>query len=405
MHPFSSTLGILTHLTVGLVLSLSNAWHQARPSVHTAPPVQPSVAIHKTATTTPKKIVATVRTAKPAPISFTAPKKQPKPIPVVKPEVLIPTPLPLTTPAQQAAPATLPTPVPTPPPPAVAYNSPEVVNTQIRESLVNILCTTQTGGSMQSISGSGVLISSKGIVLTNAHVGQFFLLKDYAGPHSINCVIRTGSPAMAQYSATLLYLPPAWVTTNAKEIKSAAAVGTGEDDYAFLLITGRLDGTSLPAKFPNALLALDVPEVGDPVVLASYPAQFLGASSIQMNLYTSSAVSTVQKLYTFAAENGPIDVVSLGSSIVAQSGSSGGAAARLTDGALYGIITTATEGTTTDTRELRAITLAHIDRSLTKYGKGGLVPFLTSGNTTEKADDFNTNVAPGLTKQLTDALR
>ena len=29
------------------------------------------------------------------------------------------------------------------------------------------------------ISGSGVIVDSRGVVLTNAHVGQFFLLHDY----------------------------------------------------------------------------------------------------------------------------------------------------------------------------------------------------------------------------------
>ncbi len=284
------------------------------------------------------------------------------------------------------------------------YLPTETVNTTLRESLVNILCTSQNGGYFNAISGSGVLVSKKGVILTNAHVAQYFLLHNYK-PNTIDCLIRTGSPAVAKYHATLAYLPPAWIQTNAQQIKSAEATGTGEDDYAFLYVTSSLDGSPLPSQFPNITLALDTASESDPVVIASYPAQFLGGASIQTSLYASSAVSGVKKLYTFASTTGPVDAVSVGSPINAQAGSSGGGVARLMDGALFAIVTTATAGTTTQNRELRAVTLSHIDRSLALYGKGGLVPFLTEGNWVDKSDDFNTNIAPELTKQLTDALK
>lgn len=305
-----------------------------------------------------------------------------------------------------AAPTTLPTaqPAPQQSSPAVSAQTIADVNVALRASLVNILCTTGAGGYFYPISGSGVIIDTRGVILTNAHVGQYFLLRDYPTPDNVTCVVRTGSPATAAYNARLIYLPPAWIDANASQIKSTTATGTGENDYAFLLITSSVSGAALPTSFPALTLSTDIPTPGDEVVLAAYPAQYLGGAIIQQNLYASSAVTTVQALYTFSTIASPVDAISLGSSIVSQEGSSGGAVARAQDGVLLGIIATETTGTTTADRELRAITLGHIDRSLAQYGQGGIATLL-SGDVQAEADTFNQTIAPDLTQKLIDALK
>src|ERR1700733_7735385 len=63
--------------------------------------------------------------------------------------------------------------------PIVPSLSSTELNTQTRAALVNIECTTIAGGTFEPISGSGVVIDSDGVILTNAHVAQFFLLRDY----------------------------------------------------------------------------------------------------------------------------------------------------------------------------------------------------------------------------------
>ena len=122
-----------------------------------------------------------------------------------------------------------------------------------------------------------------------------------------------------------------------------------------------------------------------------------------MNLFITSALATVKEIYTF--DGGPrIDLVSVGGTIVSQGGSSGGAIVRMTDGTLNGIIVTASlAGATTAERDLRAITLAHIDRSLAKQGEGGISTLL-SGDMSAKAAQFSQTTAPGLKKILTDVL-
>jgi len=266
--------------------------------------------------------------------------------------------------------------------------------------LVNILCTTKAGGSFEPISGSGVIIDTRGVILTNAHVGQFFLLANYGSPGNVQCVVRTGSPATPAYTAELLYLPPPWVEANSSQIISQEAMGTGENDYSFLLITGPVSsGTPYPASFPALVMNTSDPSINTNVFLAAYPAGFLGGTTIQMDLYASSALSMVQTLYTFENPSN-VDLISLGGTVVAQSGSSGGAVINAGTGSLIGIITTETQGTTTASRDLNAITIAHINRSLTALGQDGIAGLLSTGNLQQEAADFNATVAPSETQTL-----
>jgi len=281
--------------------------------------------------------------------------------------------------------------------------STEELNAKARASLVNVLCTTQSSGYFAPISGSGVFIDTRGVILTNAHVAQFFLLRDYPYEDNIQCVIRAGSPAQVLYTAELVYLPPKWIAANATQIAKEVATGTGEDDYAFLRITGSTNpNISAPSSFASLPMKSVVPARGTSVLVAGYPAGFLGGIAITLNLYPSSAVTTVGQLFNFEGSTN-VDMFSVGGTVVAQSGSSGGAALAF-DGTLRGLIATEVPGETTSERDLRAITLSHIDNSLAAQGKGGITQLL-SGDLAAKALDFNTKIAPGLTAQLEAALK
>ncbi|HWB34311.1 MAG TPA: trypsin-like peptidase domain-containing protein [Candidatus Paceibacterota bacterium] len=286
--------------------------------------------------------------------------------------------------------------------PAPPTIDPVALNTDTRAALVNILCLSG-GGGVHSISASGVFVDSRGVILTNAHVGQFFLLKDYPTPDNVRCTVRTGSPAQSAYYATLLYLPPAWITANAAQITSTQAVGTGENDYAFLLVTGSASGTSLPAAFPALPMTSDEPSQGENMLLAGYPAGFLDGFTIEQNLYISSAFANVTQLYTYGTGQ-DIDLVSIGGTIVSQGGASGGAAVRASDGTLQGIIATATTADTTAGRDLRAVTLAHINRSLNASGVGGVAALL-SGNVAAESAQFNAAIAPSEKAALVNAIQ
>jgi hypothetical protein len=275
------------------------------------------------------------------------------------------------------------------------------LNDTVRAATVNIICTTVRGGLLSPISASGVIIDPRGIVLTNAHVAQYFLLKDYPSQGSIQCVIRMGSPARPMYTATLLFISPSWIVANASKITAASPTGTGEHDYALLVITG-VTGPSVipPMSFPYLPVALEAPPVDTHVLIAGYPAGFLGGITVQKDLYASSAETNVGTLYTFTTNS--VDLFSIGGTILSQHGSSGGPVATY-GAALTGIIVTATDGVDTASRDLRAITTSYIVRDFASES-GTPLPTFLSGDILSEAATFNANIAPGLTKQLTDVL-
>lgn len=261
------------------------------------------------------------------------------------------------------------------------------VNVTVRGTLVNILCTAPHSASIRPISGSGVIIDPRGVILTNAHVAQYVLLAQ--SPRiDLSCIIRVGSPAVAKWKARILFIPPVWVSEHVKEINMSRPLGTGEHDYALLRITGSVDGSPLPAAFP--FLSSDTREVigflGDPVLGAGYPAEFVGGYNAQNNLYAVSSVSKIDQLMTFDGKT--VDAFSIGGVIEAQSGSSGGPVVNAWD-KLIGVITTTSEGATTAERTLRAITLSYIDRDLRAQTGQGIASYL-DGDLAAKENEFNT---------------
>jgi hypothetical protein len=282
----------------------------------------------------------------------------------------------------------------------------EEINKQARGALVNILCTTAHGGSFQPITASGVLIGERGIILTNAHVAQYILLANYTDPGQIDCVVRTGSPAQARYRAEILYISSQWIEKNQRNLTEERPMGTGEYDYALLQIVKTTDPQGVtPTSFPT--LELETEDEADiinneTVLIAGYPAGFLGGITVQKNLYISSTISKVGELFTF--DNGSIDLFSLGGTILAQKGASGGAVVRQGTGKLSGIVTTSLEAPTTDRRDLRAISIAHIQRTMTKEIGISLSTFLL-GDTNAFRNVFSREKAPQLAQLLIDSIK
>jgi len=267
------------------------------------------------------------------------------------------------------------------------------INTDARAALVNILCEPQGESSLDPISGSGVIIDPRGIILTNAHVAQYVFLSEIP-QINLQCIIRTGSPAQAEWGAAVLYIPPVWVNEHVNEILESHPTGTGEHDYALLYITNSVTSAQLPPQFPY--LPIDTrPGIGfpgDQVLVASYPAEFVGGIAAEYDLYADSSITTIKQLLTFGTSSP--DAISLGGIIEAQSGSSGGAVVNAW-GRLVGIVTTTSSGTTTADRDLRAIALSYINADL-RTQSGSSISDLLAGDPVSEVAQFNETTAPGL---------
>lgn len=275
--------------------------------------------------------------------------------------------------------------------------SPDELNEKARSALVNIICEGESP--LKTMSGSGVVIDPRGIILTNAHVAQYFLLENT--DISATCVIRTGSPARAEWHAKLIFIPSEWVEKHAGDLLQTRTIGTGEHDYAFLAITDAIDGP-LPASF--SYIPLDIEEAaavpGDDVLLAGYPAEFVGGRAARDSLFASTVFTTIQRLLTFTEKT--VDVVSVSGTALAQSGSSGGGFISVT-GSLVGIVVTTSIGETTSERSLHAITPSYISRSI-KLHTGESITQLFSPPLSTLVSNFAATNFIELSKKLADAI-
>lgn len=259
-----------------------------------------------------------------------------------------------------------------------------------KEVTVKIRCTQTTDTHKRSISGTGFLINPTGVIMTNAHVAQFLLLKDLDTLGTTECTATVGTDESTSFALGLLYISPTWLLEHASLIASAEPKGTGENDFALVHITNQpTDGADFPF-LPPATNPLSKTIKGKTVTLVGYPRQ---EDKTAPQLITTT---TITDLYTFGG--GYADILTLASSTLGYKGASGGP---VIDeyGRAIGIMTTKDAGTTI----LNAITMAHVDRGLRSEIGFDLASYL-QGNVTYKAELFNQTVAPILQEILAEYL-
>ena len=233
----------------------------------------------------------------------------------------------------------------------------DAASAKARAALVNILCFSENT-IINSVTGSGVIIDPKGIIVTNAHIAQYFLLV-HSAPLGVSCVIRTGSPARLAYEADLIFVSPQWIARNAATFSEKNPAVNGDYDYAFLAITASITDDPLPASFPFVPLGMEGAYVDEPVVIAAYAAEFLVDSQISSSLFPTIVFGSVKSLSAFVENN--IDLIELGGSAAAQHGSSGGGVVNAA-GVFEGLIAIGTNEEETKDRDFSALTASYLRR-------------------------------------------
>ncbi|MDA8611293.1 serine protease [Candidatus Pacebacteria bacterium] len=264
----------------------------------------------------------------------------------------------------------------------------------IANATVNIVCVRHNGNKIHLTTGSGVIISPKGIVLTNTHVAQYFLLEDIG----YECSLRRENIPLYGFEAEPIFLSEKWIENNFLLISSPSPTGTGEDDYALLKITKNTNpALSLPRNFAyiDPDTRSETVEIGDQVTVAGYPGGKTGVFDIDSQTSLKTERTSVANVFTF--EQTSVDVFSTRDTEVARRGSSGGGVFK--DGELVGIISTINTGSSATKQVINALTLDYINRDLKKETGNSLSNYL-SGDLTDLMQSFQSSVVPRLKELL-----
>lgn len=235
-----------------------------------------------------------------------------------------------------------------------------VLDTRIRDAVVNVLCLETSVGRQAYITGSGVVIDSSGVVLTNAHVAQHILRGQHGG-ESVKCTVRNGDPASGFRTATLMYMPEKWVTDNFSKLQQTIPTGTGEMDFALLQMDPLIQGEEFPF-LPLISDVTKVPEVGE-VMVAGYPAGSVTVDGLINGLSQRVAQSHIQDVYTFGFSSYDLFAVPVGD--MAEHGISGGVVVN-SEAEVIGIVATAIKYTPLERSVVNAVTVSHIDEIMRK---------------------------------------
>ncbi len=209
---------------------------------------------------------------------------------------------------------------------------------QASERVVNFFCNIGNG---EISVATGVLISEKGYIITNAHVAE--------ETKSQRCLVRQGSPAHAYAFVERVFMPKNFSITKHSDENL-------RQDVSLWRVVSSANQTPLPVSFPA--FTIDPTKeavIGTALATFSYPAELLGFQAITTYLYLSFSETIVEAKDAYFIQS----LQSLGS----QKGSSGGALIDPYTGDFVGLIFAVSESKNTDisSRKLFSLSTRAID--------------------------------------------
>lgn len=267
-------------------------------------------------------------------------------------------------------------------------------SSNIEDVLVNIICLQKEGNLINAHTGSGIIISPKGLVITNAHVALPFLIEQSEGKNKMDCVLYKENIPTFGYKAELIYISEEWVKENAEIISALNPKGTGENDYALLYINKNTNpALSVPRNFSykNINTKKDYVGIGDEVLVAGFPGAPKTLIDLNHAVNLKQDIVKIYDVYTFMKNS--VDVFSTEITEVAAKGASGGGVFKNNE--LVGLIVT-TSGPPNNSR-INALTTDYINRDLiSDYGLS--FGEVINSNYTNLADTFEKNLLSELSE-------
>ena len=246
---------------------------------------------------------------------------------------------------------------------------------------VRIVCTPPPGFALPTIAGNGVVIDSRGVVLTSAHIAQYLLLVHPMGEPICEAYFGSARTAFTD----LLFFPSSWVRENRTLFSETNPSGTGKHDWALALIDVP-NGSSLRSRsYENNDEALNM---GDTITFRGYytPGQS-GSDAITLE-------ATIGEFLTFGETTRDVFTMD---NIALLRGTSGSAVTN-SKGEVIGIVATAGMSRNGAFRS-QILTVGYIDRDLRAHSGQGIAQLL-SGEIKSRASAFQARSAPTLRRQF-----
>ncbi len=316
-----------------------------------SPVSPPSTPLYKTATSTPNNTASTTSTPlspiTPISPSLIKPKSQPvldkKAIDLIQQKIneTPPAPLPpISAPLTQSA-----------LPPRLSQ---QVLYDKAVSRVVNFFCEYNNGVE----TASGVIISSNGYILTNAHVAEAFVNQNY------ECKIRQGSPARNIGYAKIVMFPKAYTSSGGNSWE-----GHANDVSIWKFTRSANSDEALPKEFPYYSIDPNyLPKKDQPLATFSYPGELLGYEILLKSLNMLFGETIVNDFNA--------DFIASGMSLSSQSGSSGGILVDIYTNNFAGLIFGVTTDTSINQRKLFSLSPYAVNQVVKNETGFNLVDFL-----------------------------